>query len=94
MRPLQALEIIRNEMEKVPGSPPLTIYGLRLIFPPEKDTAVVVHVKGGDKVFKTGATHALVIPYEPALLLEDPKVSIPVPPIKVDVADPSDVRQP
>jgi hypothetical protein len=94
MRPLQALEIIRNEMEKVPGSPPLTIYGLRMIFPPEKETSVVVHAKGGDKVFKTGATHALVIPYETSLLLEDPKVSIPVPPIKVDVADPADVKQP
>jgi len=88
MRPLKALEVIRGEMEKIPGAPPLTIYGLKLIFPPEKETAVVVHAKKGDRVFKTGPTHALVIPYEAALLEENPEVGIPIPPEKVDVAEP------
>jgi hypothetical protein len=75
-------------MEKIPGAPPLTIYGLKLIYPPEKQAAVVVHARSGDRVFKTGASHALVIPYETALLEENPVVSIPMPPEKVDVADP------
>jgi hypothetical protein len=88
MRPLRALEVIRGEMEKIPGAPPLTIYGLKLIYPPEKQAAVVVHARSGDRVFKTGASHALVIPYETALLEENPVVSIPMPPEKVDVADP------
>ena len=88
MRPLKALEVIRGEMEKIPGSPPLTIFGLKLIYPPEKEAAVVIHAKSGDRVFKTDATHALVIPYEQALLEEDPVVSIPIPPEKVDVANP------
>jgi hypothetical protein len=87
MRPLKALEVIRGEMEKIPGSPPLTIFGLKLIFPPEKEAAVVVHARSGDRVFKTGPTHALVIPYEAALLVENPEVAIPIPPEKVDVAD-------
>lgn len=87
MRPLKALEVIRGEMEKIPGSPPLAIFGLKLIFPPEKEAAVVVHAKSGDRVYKTGPAHALVIPYEAALLVENPEVAIPIPPEKVDVAD-------
>ena len=88
MQPLQDLEVIRGEMEKIPGAPRLAISGLRLIFPPETETAVVVHARSGDRVFKTGPTHALVIPYEHALLEENPVVAIPIPPKNVDVADP------
>ena len=88
MRPLRALEVIRGEMEKIPGSPPLTIFGLKLIYPPEKQAAVVVHARSGDRVFKTDSSHALVIPYEQALLDEDPAVSIPLRPKIVDVANP------
>jgi hypothetical protein len=88
MRPLKALEVIRGEMEKIPGAPPLAIFGLKLIYPPAKEAAVVIHAKGGDRTFKTDASHALVIPYEQALLEEDPVVSIPIPPAKVDVANP------
>jgi hypothetical protein len=89
MRPLKAVEQVRAEMEKIPGAPSLKIAGLTLIYPPEKQAAVVVHAKGGDRVFKTGKGNALVIPYEPALLEENPVVSIPVPPKRVDVADPA-----
>ena len=89
MQPLKALEEIRAEMQAIPGAPVLTIYGLKLIYPPEKEAAVVVHAKSGDRVFKTSPAHALVIPYEPALLEENPVVSIPIPPEKVDVADPA-----
>jgi hypothetical protein len=88
MRPLLALEVIRGEMAKIPGAPPLTIFGLKLIYPPEKEAVVVVHARSGDRVFKTDASHALVVPYEQALLKEDPEVSIPIPPAKVDVANP------
>jgi hypothetical protein len=89
MRPLKSLEEIRAEMMKVPGSPALQIFGLKLIYPPEKEATVVVHAKSGDRVFKTSPAHTLVIPYEQSLLDENPVVSIPVPPEKVDVADPS-----
>ncbi len=88
MRPLKDVEIIRGEMKKIPGSPDLQIFGLKLIYPLEKEASVVVHAKSGDRLFKTDQTHALVIPYEPALLAEDPVVSIPTTPVKVDVADP------
>ena len=90
MRPLKALEVIRGEMQKIPGSPELKIFGLTLIYPPEKEAVVVVHAKSGDRVFKTDPAHRLVIPYEPALLEEDPVVSIPVPPERVDVANPGE----
>ena len=88
MQPLKDLEAIRVEMEKVPGSPPMTIVGLKFMYPPDKEAAVTIHARSGDRVFKTNPKHALVIPYEPALLEEDPQVSIPLPPDKVDVADP------
>jgi hypothetical protein len=89
MRPLKDLEEIRGEMEKIPGSPELPIYGLKFIYPPDKEAAVVVHAKSAERVYKTSPAHMLVIPYEPALLEENPVVSIPIPPIKVGVADPS-----
>jgi hypothetical protein len=88
MRPLKDLEIIRSEMKKIPGSPDLGIFGLKLIYPPEKAATVVIYSKSGDRLFKTDQTHALVIPYDQALLAEDPLVGIPVPPAKVDVAEP------
>lgn len=88
MRPLKDLEIIRGEMKKIPGSPDLAIFGLKLMYPAGAEAAVVVHAKSGDRLFKTDQTHSLVIPYEQALLAEDPVVSIPRPPEKVDVADP------
>jgi hypothetical protein len=88
MQPLKDLEQVRAEMEKIPGAPPLTIAGLKLIYPPDKETSVVVHAKGGNRVFKTNPAHAVVIPYEAALLEQNPVVSIPVTPTGVDVADP------
>jgi hypothetical protein len=94
MQPLKDLEIIRAEMKKIPGSPDLAIYGLKLIYPLETDAGVVIHAKSGDRLIKTDRTHTLVIPYEPALLAEDPLVSIPIPPKKVDVADPPSAPPP
>jgi hypothetical protein len=88
MRPLKDLEVIRSEMKKIPGAPDLGIAGLKLFYPLEKEAAVVIHAKGGDRVIKTNPAHTLVIPWEPALLAEDPMVSIPIPPEKVDVANP------
>jgi len=88
MRPLKDLEEIRGEMAKIPGAPELRVYGLKLTYPPDKETAVVVHAKSGERVYKTTPEHLLVIPYEPALLEENPVVNIPIPPIKVGVADP------
>jgi hypothetical protein len=88
MRPLIDLEVIRTEMAKIPGAPDLKIYGLRLLYPPEEETAVIVHAKSGERVYKTTPAHILIIPYEPALLDENPVVSIPIQPKRVDVADP------
>jgi hypothetical protein len=88
MEPLKAVVLIRDEMAKVPGMPALTIAGLKMLYLKQKEAAVVIHAKSGDRVFKTDQTHSLVIPYEQALLAEDPTVSIPVPPERVFVADP------
>jgi hypothetical protein len=88
MRPLKDLEEIRGEMEKIPGAPELPIYGLKFIYAPDQEASVVVHAKSAERVYKTSPAHLLVIPYEPALLEENPVVSIPIPPKKVGVADP------
>ncbi len=87
MRPLKDLEVIRAEMKKIPGIPDLTIYGLKLIYPADKEASVVIHCKSGDRVLKTDPAHVLVIPYEQALLAEDPVVNISLPPLHVDVAN-------
>jgi hypothetical protein len=88
MQPLKDLEIIRAEMKKIPGAPELGIFGLKLIYPADKEARVVIHCKSGDRLFKTDQTHVLVIPYEQTLFAENPLVSIPIPPLHVDVADP------
>ena len=75
-------------MKKIPGAPELGIFGLKLIYPADKEARVVIHCKSGDRLFKTDQTHVLVIPYEQTLFAENPLVSIPIPPLHVDVADP------
>jgi hypothetical protein len=83
MRPLKDLEVIRSQM--VPGLASPTNQALRLKYAKDKEGIVVIHAKSGDKVYKTDAAHTVAIPWEPALLEEDPEISIPIPPEKVDV---------
>jgi hypothetical protein len=88
MRPLRAVEMIRDEMAKIPGTPPLTILGLKMVYLKQKEAAIVVHARSGDRKFNTDESHTLVVPLEEALLSEDPVVSIPVPPERIVVANP------
>jgi hypothetical protein len=85
MRPLKDLEAIRSQM--IPGISALSIHGLKLIYPRDKDGTIVIHAKAGDRTFKTDSAHELVIPWEQPLLEEDPPISLSSPPDKVDVAN-------
>jgi hypothetical protein len=85
MRPLKNVEAIRAEM--LPGSTALSIRGMKFIYPKDKDATVTIRAKSGDRVFKTDPAHTLVIPWEPALQQENPQLSIPIPPEKIDVSE-------
>jgi len=82
MRPLDDVRAIQD----IPGGPKLTILGLKLIFPKEREAAIVLHAKQGDRVFRTDSSHALVIPLEAALLEEDPEIALPDAPERIEVA--------
>jgi hypothetical protein len=86
LQPLKDVEVIRGQM--LPGSSTFSIRGLKFIYPADSPAAAVtIRAKSGDRVFKTDATHTLVIPWEPALQQENPILAIPVPPEKIDVAN-------
>jgi hypothetical protein len=84
MHPLQEVQTVGREIAR--GGSKLTVQGLKLIFPKEKEVTVVIHAKQGDKVFKTDSNHSMVIPLDAAWLDEDPEVSMPDEPERCEVA--------
>ncbi len=84
MRPLQDVQAVGREIAR--GGSTLTVHGLKLTFPKDKEITVVIHAKRGDKIFKTDPDHSLVIPWDTALLDEDPEVSMPDAPERCEVA--------
>lgn len=85
MRPLKNVEAIRAEM--MDGAPTLSLRGLKFIYPKETNGIAVIHAKSGDQTYKTDQTHTLVVPWNPNLMQENPRMSIPIPPEKIDVAE-------
>jgi hypothetical protein len=75
MRPLEEVQSVGREIAR--GGSKLTVLGLKLIFPKEKQATIVIRARQGDRVFKTDPNHALVIPLEPALLDENPEIAMP-----------------
>jgi hypothetical protein len=84
MRPLQDVQSFGSEIAR--SGSKLTVLGLKLMFTKEKETTIVIRAKQGDRVFKTGPNHALVIPLEAALLEENPEVGMPDAPERIEVA--------
>jgi hypothetical protein len=82
MRPLQDVQAVGSEIART-GSK-LTVLGLKLIF--TKETTIVIRAKQGERVFKTGPNHALVVPWEAALLEENPEIGMPDAPERIEVA--------
>jgi len=80
MQPLKDYLPLQTELLKVfPATRKLDIAGLRLKFAKDKDGPVTLHARGGDRVFKPDADHAVVLPWEDALFDENPALTLPSP---------------
>jgi hypothetical protein len=85
MRPLKDLEAIRAQM--VPSVSSSSIRGMKFYYAPDTEGVVVIHAKAGDRTYRTDQSHTLIIPWEQALLAEDPPITFSSPPQKFDVAN-------
>lgn len=87
MRALRDCEEVQAKMrEFFPGSPKLTVAGLKLVFPRQaKPASLVIHSKRGDQKLEADAAGELFLPLEQTLLAEDPLITLSSPPAKVQV---------
>lgn len=83
MQPLLEVQSVAQEMAK--GGSNLTIRGLKMTFGKDKETTVVIHAKKGDRVFKTGSNHWLIIPIDAGLMEENPRITLPEEPRRIEV---------
>jgi len=77
MRPVQESEDVQAQMRRFfPGSPKLSVTGLRLAFPASQTRAmVVIHAKDGDRKLEADVHGEIILPLVPDLLEEDPEIS-------------------
>lgn len=87
MRALRDCEDVQAKMrEFFPGSPKLTVAGLKLVFPREaKPASLVIHARSGSQKLETDAAGELFLPIDPALQAEDPLVTLSSSPARVQV---------
>jgi hypothetical protein len=78
MRPVRDSEDIQEQMRRFfPGSPRLTVIGLKLTFPAaQKRTVVVVHARSGDRKLVADEQGEIILPLALDLLEEDPEISL------------------
>ena len=78
MQPVQDSQTIQDQMRGFfPGSPKMTLAGLKLTFPPAPKTPVVIiHARDGDRKLKADAQGQVVIPLVSELLEENPEISL------------------
>jgi hypothetical protein len=77
MGPVRDSEAVQEQIRPFfPGSPRLTMTGLKLTFPTTQHRAVaVIHAKGGERKLEADSQGEIVIPLVPELLEEDPEIS-------------------
>jgi hypothetical protein len=87
MRALRDCEEVQAKMrEFFPETPRLMVAGLKLFFPPEaKRASLIIHAQSGDQKLQTDAAGELFLPLEPALLEENPLLTLSASPAKVQV---------
>jgi hypothetical protein len=82
---LSEAEDLQDEMLRAfPGSPRLTFAGLKLTFPEAKGSVIVIHANAGDRTLKPDDKHELMVLREAPLMEENPEVSLPVLPVKIE----------
>ena len=87
MGPVRESEDVQEQMRRFfPGSPRLTVTGLRLTFPvADKKAMVIIHDRGGDRTLLADDQGNVVLPLAADLLQSDPEISLPVSPAKVEI---------
>jgi hypothetical protein len=77
MRPVRDSETVQEQMRRYfPGSPKLTMTGLKLTFPPGQKAAVaVIHARDGDRKLEADEQGEMILPLTTDLLDEDPEIS-------------------
>lgn len=68
----------------VPEMKSTVVTGMKLFFQPEPPAKITVHAKKGAKVFEADAQGVCVVPYDVALVKENPPVTMPAAPEKID----------
>jgi hypothetical protein len=78
MRPVRESEEVQEQMRPFfPGSPRLTMTGLKLTFPAaQKRAVVVIHARGGDRKLEADERGEIILPLVSDLLEEDPEISL------------------
>src|ERR1035441_4301797 len=78
MRPVRECEDVQEQMRRFfPGSPRLTMTGLKLTFPSAQKRAVVlIHTRGGDRKLEADEQGEVLLPLNPDWLEEDPEISL------------------
>ncbi len=78
MRPVRDCEEVQEQMRSFfPGSPRLTMAGLKLTFPAAQKRAVVlIHARGADRKLEADEHGEVLLPLIPDLLEEDPEISL------------------
>ncbi len=78
MRPVRDSQEVQEQMRPFfPGSPRLTVTGLKLTFPAaEKRAVVVIHARGGDRKLEADEQGEIILPLASDLLEEDPDISL------------------
>ncbi len=78
LRPVRDSEEVQEQMRPLfPGSPRLSMTGLKLTFPAAQKRAVaVIHARGGDRKLEADERGEIILPLAPDLLEEDPEISL------------------
>ncbi len=87
MQPVKDCEAVQGKMREVfPGAPKLKMVGLKMIYDTIKNNPQVdIAAKKGGQKFKSNDDGEIMVPLDVALLEEDPSVSIPQLPAKVEI---------
>jgi len=84
---LSDAEDLQDEMLRAfPGQQRLTFAGLKMTFSDAEERAVVIHANVGDQKLKLDSDHQVTITRQPGLIQENPEVSLPSRPVKIEFA--------
>ena len=86
MRPVRDSEEVQEQMRRYfPGSPRLTMTGLKLTFTPVQKAVAIIHARGGDRELQADEHGEIILPLVSDLLGEDPEITLSNIPAAVEI---------